>query len=88
MGFVPLLASVLCSDSSFNLAIAPTFIGGVSVPELRADIPGAFDHARKILPAIYSAALVLDRLLWEFGHCSIVNSQEPVDIQVFILALH
>ena len=31
--------------------------------------------------SIYSAALELDRLLWEFGYClsAIVNSEEPLD---------
>ena len=65
MGFVPLLASsTLFTDSSFNLAIAPMFIGDVSVPEIPADIFEAFDRAQQILSAIDSAALVLDRLLW------------------------
>ena len=92
--FVRLLASsTLFTDSSVNIAIALTFIRGVSVPELHADISEAFDRAREILSTIDSAALALDRLLWEFGYClsAIANSEEPldpVDIRAIVLALH
>jgi len=92
--FVRLLASsTVFTDPSVNLVIALTFIRGVSVPELHADISEAFDHAREILSTIDSAALALDRLLWEFGHClsAIANSEDPldpVDLRAIVSTLH
>ena len=92
--FVRLLASSsVFIDPSVNLVIALTFIRGISVPELHADISEAFDHAREILSTIDSAALALDRLLWEFGHClsAIANSEDPidpVDLRAIVSTLH
>ena len=89
-----LTSSAVFTDHAVNLVIPLTFICRASVPELHADVSEAFDRGREILSIIDSAALALDRLLWELGYClsAIVNSEgppiDPVDIQSIILALH
>ncbi|KAL4076344.1 hypothetical protein J3A83DRAFT_4411043 [Scleroderma citrinum] len=88
-----LASSSVFTDPSVNLVIALTFIRGVSIPELHADISEAFDHAREILATIDSAELALDRLLWEFGHClfAIADPEDPldpIDLRAIVSTLH
>ncbi|KAI6146088.1 hypothetical protein BKA82DRAFT_4330346 [Pisolithus tinctorius] len=71
------------TDASVQLAVALTFLRGVSK---------AFERAQAVLSAIDDADLALDRLLWEFGHClsavvERMDDLQPSDLQVILSTL-
>lgn len=80
------------ADASVQLAVALTFIRGVSVSQIHTDVVEAFERAQAVLSAIDDADLALDRLLWEFGHClsavvERMDDLQPSDLQVILSTL-
>ncbi|KAI6018277.1 hypothetical protein EDC04DRAFT_468561 [Pisolithus marmoratus] len=69
------------ADTSVQLAVALTFIRGVSVPQIHSDVVEAFERAQAALSAVDDVDLDLDRLLWEFGHCLSTVVERMDDLQ-------
>ncbi|KAI6040458.1 hypothetical protein EDC04DRAFT_2894185 [Pisolithus marmoratus] len=80
------------TDTSVQLAVAFTFIRGVSAPQILSDVVEAFERAQAALSAVDDVDLNLDRLLWEVGHClstlvERMDGLQPSDLQAILSTL-